>query len=266
MLLWPFVEFYFQARTKYQLHTPFVYELVQAVLEDRRRYYAFRDIEAIRQKMLASERMIERTDYGAGAQKKGQLVPLRKLVQWSASSARQGRRLFRLAHHFKPNNLLELGGSTCIGTMYLAAAARNAPFISLEGCPNTAAVAQSNLQLLDLKQVQIRVGPFESQLPAAIEALAPLGLVYLDGNHRLAPTMSYFEACLAHSNDQTVFVFDDMYWSREMMEAWKQIKAHPRVRLTVDFYDLSLVFINPGIKVQQHWKVVPPWWKPWKVF
>jgi hypothetical protein len=63
-----------------------------------------------------------------------------------------------------------------------------------------------------------------------------------------------------------VFVFDDMYWSREMMEAWKQIKAHPRVRLTVDFYDLSLVFINPGIKVQQHWKVVPQWWKPWKVF
>ena len=267
MLLWYFFRFYWQAVTKYQIHAPFAYALVEALLEDKRWYYAFGEIEALRKKMLQSDVRLVRTDYGTGAgHTDGKTVTLRSLVKGSASSPRQGRRLFRLAHYFQVQNILELGTSTGIGTMYLASAARKTRFISLEGCPNTAAVAQTNLELLHLDRVAVRVGPFESTLPVALQDLMPLGMVYLDGNHRLAPTLSYFEASLVYSQDQTVFIFDDIYWSAEMMAAWQQLKAHPRVRMTIDFFDFGLVFIDPAIKVQQHLKVVPLWWKPWIVF
>ena len=267
MLLWSFFRFYWQAVTRYQIHAPFAYALVEALLEDKRWYYAFGEIEALRKKMLQSDVRLLRTDYGTGAaHENGTTVALRSLVKGSASSPRQGRRLFRLAHYFKVQNILELGTSTGIGTMYLASAARKTRFISLEGCPNTAAVAQTNLELLHLDQVDVRVGPFESTLSKALQDLMPLGMVYLDGNHRLTPTLLYFEASLEYSQDQTVFIFDDIYWSDEMIAAWQQLKAHPRVRMTVDFFDFGLVFIDPAIKTQQHLKVVPLWWKPWKVF
>ena len=47
-----FPGFYLRAVTQYQLHSPFVFELVRAVLEDRRHYYAFDDIEQLRQRLL----------------------------------------------------------------------------------------------------------------------------------------------------------------------------------------------------------------------
>lgn len=50
-----FLNFYRQAATKYQLHSPFVFELANAVLEDTRWYYAFRDVEALRRRMLDSD-------------------------------------------------------------------------------------------------------------------------------------------------------------------------------------------------------------------
>lgn len=49
-----------------------------------------------------------------------------------------------------------------------------------------------------------------------------------------------------------------------MTEAWEAIKNHPKVTLTLDFFDLSLVFIRPNLREKQHFCVVPYYWKPWK--
>jgi hypothetical protein len=41
-----------------------------------------------------------------------------------------------------------------------------------------------------------------------------------------------------------VLVFDDIHWSRDMSEAWDAIKAHPEVTVTIDLYDMGLVFLR----------------------
>lgn len=162
--------------------------------------------------------------------------------------------------------MLELGTSLGIGTMYLASGARSAKMVSLEGCPDFANVAYANLDILKLRNVEITVGEFGTTLPSALAQLQMLDFVFFDGNHRLRPTMEYFETCLPFAHEKTVFVFDDAYWSQGMTQAWEQIKQHPRVTLTVDFFDLSLAFVNPDFREKQHFKVVPAAWKPWKVF
>ncbi len=259
-----FLRFYWGAVTKYQLHSPVVFDLAQALIHDRRWYYAFRDIEAIRKKMLQSAVILHFTDFGAG-QASGS-VPLRRVARRSASSGEQGRRLFRLANWAQPKSILELGTSVGIGTMYLASGARNARFITLEGAADCAAVAQSNLELLNLPNVEVRSGEFGTTMATALKDLAPVDLAYLDGNHRRAATLDYFEQCLALARENAIFIFDDVYWSEEMTVAWTEIQNHPQVTMTVDFFDLSLAFINPDFREKQHFRIVPYWWKPWKFF
>ncbi len=260
--LWQFIRFYSRAVTKYQLHSPFVFELAEAVLDNKSWYYAFRDIELIRNKMLNSQKVLQVRDFGTG---KDRREPLRTLARRAASSTRQGQQLFRLANWANPRTILELGASVGISAMYLKSGARSARLITLEGCPETAAVAQLNLELLAFSlPAEVLVGPFDHTLIPALEKLQIIDFVYLDGNHHQAPTLDYFETCLRYSNEKTIFVFDDAHWSADMEAAWAHIQQHPRVTLTVDFFDLSLAFINPAFQQKQHLSIVPSRWKIWK--
>lgn len=261
--------FYRRAQTKYQLHSPFIFGLADAVLEDRRLFYAYRDVEAVREAMRNSQTLLSVTDYGTGAGSQPgmeQTRALGQLVRRAASAPEQGRRLFRLVNWARPATMLELGTGAGVGAMYMAAAAREATFVSLEGSAALAGVARTNLELLGLKKAQIISGAFEKTLPEALSLLSSVDFIYIDGNHRSTPTLQYFEQCLPFAHDRTVFVFDDIHWSPDMSEAWRQLQAHPRTTLTVDLYDVALVFINPDFKEKQHLSVVPSRWKPWKVF
>lgn len=259
-----FLRFYSAAVTKYQLHSTFVYELAETVLENKHWYYAFRDVEVLRNKMLSSNIVLNLRDYGTGENQK---APLRKVVRRAASSTRQGRQLFRLANWANPSTMLELGSAVGIGSMYMISGAGAATMISLEGCPESAHVARTNLELLGFQEkVTIKTGPFDQTLQPALEQLGSIDFVFFDGNHRMAPTLEYFEKCLSFAQEKTIFVFDDTHWSAAMEAAWVQIQQHPRVTLTVDFFDLSLAFINPDFKEKQHLKIVPSRWKIWKFY
>ena len=265
-----FIRFYRSAETRYQVHSPFVFEWVDAVLEDERWYYAFEDIEAIRAKMLNSTVEVEVLQYHTASGDATPLrikQPLRQIARLSASAPAQGRRLFRLAQWLKPERMLELGTSLGIGTLYLGAAARKARFITLEGSEACTHVARANLGILGLNhQVEVVPGLFQDTLPAALITLGQVDMVFFDGHHRRVPTLEYLEAVLPYVHDRTVLVFDDIYWSPEMTAAWKQIRQHPRITLTVDCYDLAFAFVNPDFKAKQHLRVVPRAWKPWKIF
>ncbi len=262
-----FLRFYTAAVTKYQLHSPFVFEIAQIALDDNRWYYAFEHIELLRNRMLDSELLLNIMDYGAGGHSDGSpsqyTRKLSALVRQSASSSGQGQYLFRMINYFQPKTILELGTSVGISTMYMASAAHNARMISLEGSADCAHVARTNLDTLQLRHVELREGPFKDTLPKALEDLRQLDFVFLDGNHRMRPTLDYFEQCLAYAHDKTVFILDDIYHSDEMVRAWEAIKAHPRVLLSIDFFEASMVFINPDFKVKQHFSIVPYRWKPW---
>jgi predicted O-methyltransferase YrrM len=253
-----------------------VFDLANAVVEDRRFFYAFRDIERLREKMLSTNTRLEFQDFGAGS-KRGlttekpnpnniQTRTVASIVGNSGSSRSQSQRLFRLAHHIQPKKMLELGTSLGIGSMYLASAVGSAQFITLEGSPKCADVARLNLNTLKIKNVEVITGSFDKTLKPALLKLNTLDFVFLDGNHRLVPTLEYFEACLAHANDKTVFVLDDIFWSKEMTTAWETLKNHPKVTLSIAFSDISMVFINPDFLVKQHFEVVPKWQKPWKIY
>jgi predicted O-methyltransferase YrrM len=75
----------------------------------------------------------------------------------------------------------------------------------------------------------------------------PFEYVFLDGNHRKEPVLKYFNQLFPALANESVVVIDDINWSNEMQSAWRELKKDPRVQVSVDLYQLGLLFICPGL-------------------
>ncbi len=262
------LRFWAAAQTIHRVHSPLAFDWASAVLNDDRHYYAFDDIEALRHQIRTSPLSLEVDDYGAHPSPVRRRVPLRQLATRASSTALQGRWLFRTAQWARPERVLELGTCIGIGTAYLAAGAGSrAQVLSLEGCNACAQVARVHLEMLNLsEQVCIRSGPFVQTLPQALTTLGRLDLAFFDGHHRSTATLQYWEACLPYAHEKSIFIFDDVHHSADMTAAWRQIQSHPRVRLTIDCFELAFVFFDPAVRQRQHLRLVPTRYKPWQRF
>lgn len=261
-----FLRFYWQAQTKYTIHSPFVFSLIEEVIEDDRIYYAFNAFNHLRLLSEKDKTVVEVTDLGAGSKvDKTSSRSITSIAKNAVSPKWQCELLFRLVHHLQPKNRLELGTSIGISSLYQYLPLRKAPFYTLEGCPNIAKVAAKNFKKLKATQIRQLVGDFKHTLPKALQEMERLDYVFIDGNHQMKPTLSYFETCLKYSHNDTIFVFDDIYWSDEMLAAWEAIKAHSSVTLTIDLFFMGIVFLRSEQKEVQHFKIVPAKYKPWKM-
>lgn len=261
--LWRHLRYLWRAKTRYQIHSPYVYALADEVLDDRRYFYPYEELEDLREELKAMDAPIEKVEYGAGSSViDTRNATVAQIAKYNQSHPRVGQFLFRLVHWLKPSTLLELGTSFGITTGYQAYAAPQGHMITIEGCPHTAGMAIQTLEAMGLSQVEVRIGRFEEELSQALEELGRLDYAFIDGNHRREPTLAYFEACLPYVHNDSVLVFDDVRWSQEMHEAWEAIKAHERVTLTVEVFDVGLVFFRKEQAHRQHFDLIPSRYKP----
>jgi len=215
---------------------------------------------------LTNRTEIEVTDLGAGSKyTKSNRREIRQIAKTALSSATFCRRLFRITNHYKPGHILEMGTSLGISAAYLKKGALNANFTTLEGCPQIAKQAQQVFKRLKLENINMNVGDFKTTLPKTLDEMKQLGLVFFDGNHRKAPTLEYFEMAMRYADENSIFIFDDIYWSEEMIEAWNILKKDNRVSLSIDLFSMGILFFKKDFKEKQHYKLVPWWWKPWRM-
>jgi predicted O-methyltransferase YrrM len=250
-----FADYKVRAGNAHALHSPFVYDLYINVIRSTTPYYTYDAIEALRAKMLLSNTKISVDDFGTGSSKgTKQPLSLSYITSHYVKPKKYGQLLFRLVNYFKPRTILEIGTSLGITTLYLAFPEKTSKVITLEGSMETAAVAEENFKGLGVANIEVIRGEFSKTLPSALNKSAIVDFVYFDGNHRKEPTLDYFHQCLQKHNKQSVFIFDDIYWSREMAEAWHEIKKNESITLTIDLYSIGIVFFKKGIP-KQHFKL-----------
>jgi predicted O-methyltransferase YrrM len=113
-------------------------------------------------------------------------------------------------------------------------------------------MAKNTFKEIGLHNIEIIEGDFEQSLPKYLSTIKTVGVAYVDGNHRYAPTIQYFESLLKQSNDDSILIFDDIHWSAEMEQAWEEIKKHEAVTLTIDLFFIGLVFLRKAQKEKEH--------------
>jgi predicted O-methyltransferase YrrM len=243
------------SKSRHGTHSPFVYKLVDDVIYDFKIKVDYEPVEQQRKKLLNDAHLLTITDLGAGSHlNKNRKKAVKVIAKNALKTPRLAQLIYRLAQDNKPESLIELG--TCLGitTAYLAKAVPAAEVITIEGCPETAKVAHQNFIDLELENVELRVGNFDVLLPELIAEQEKLDFVYVDGNHRKDATLNYFKWCLPKVHEGSLLIFDDIYWSKGMKEAWEEIKQHPQVTVTIDLFWIGLVYFKKG-QAKEHFKI-----------
>jgi len=247
-----FVNYFLSAKYPKKEDIPFLSTLYHEVIASKKNYYIFDEIEALRGVLLRNHQKITVKDLGAGSRvDKSKIRKISSITKNTVNDAKTGQMLFRLVNFLQPKHVVELGTSLGINTLYLAKAAKNSSVYTLEGCPNTLSLARENFKQLNSKNITAIEGNIDTELKTLLEKLPQIDLVFFDANHRKKPTIDYFKACLPLAKQKSVFIFDDIYWSLEMKEAWQEIVLHPQVTLSIDFFELGIIFFRNDLPKKQ---------------
>lgn len=238
------------------VHSPFVFDFIINILNDRNQYPCFQKMEQLRKELLKDDSLLTVEDLGAGSRTGSQKQrTIKSIARHALKPKKFGQLLYRIVNYYQPEQLLELGTSLGITSAYLSSATKKGNLVSLEGAPAVAKAATNHFKKLDLKNIKVITGNFDNTLGPVLSDLKKVDFAFIDGNHRKEPTTRYFNALLPFCNDATILIFDDIHWSAEMEEAWETIKAHERVLLTIDLFFIGLVFFRKDFIVKQHFSI-----------
>ena len=243
------------------VHSPYLFEWVRMVMSDAHAYNIWKEIEDVRERMLMDERVLQVVDYGSGEamRRKGEAAKgregdkamrrVRDIAKGSLAKKKYAQMLFRLVnwlgHQLRDEKgglcIVELGTSLGVTTAYLASVDVDDRVYTYEGSGAIAEVARQNWKVLGLNNIECLEGEI------SIEDLAKLDRVdvaFVDANHTREATLSYFDVLATKTHAKSVLVVDDIHYSREMEEAWREICRDSRVTSTIDLYQMGLVFFD----------------------
>lgn len=249
-----YLKFLWNSKNEHAVHSPFVFDLVTkcfydskskpdpSVSEQAKQYQVLKEY---RNSLLENKNTIEVTDFGAGSKVfKSNTREIAKIAKTAGISRKRAELLFRITNYFQPSTILEIGSSLGLATSALALGNSKASITTLEGCPKTANQCQLQLQKFNINNVNLVIAEFSEYFKTQNPIPNTQHLIYYDGNHSKKATLEYFELLLPTITNESIWIFDDIHWSKEMEEAWKIIKTHPKVTVTIDTFQWGLVFFR----------------------
>jgi predicted O-methyltransferase YrrM len=238
------------------IHSPFIYELVTKVINDKRHYPEYDLVEALRKELLEDKTILTIEDYGAGsAVQKSNRRTIASIAKNSAKPAKFGQLLFRMVKYYQPKNIIELGTSLGITTAYLSAGNPEGQIKTLEGASQVAGIAKRNFNKVHAGNIQVVEGKFDDTLPEILGKIQVVDLAFIDGNHTRVPTLHYFSQLLPKIQNDSMLIFDDIHWSSEMEKSWEEIKQHSSIRCTIDLFFIGIVVFRHEFREKQHFTI-----------
>lgn len=248
-----YINYRLTAYTEHDLHSPFLYDFYMELIKNE---YSFGDFDAlnfIRKKLLANNQSLEITDFGAGSKKlSSNKREIKQIAKHGIAQKKQAEFLYKLSNKFNPKNVIELGTSIGLTSLYFSKAIPKSTIYSIEGCSSIYQFSKQLFEEQKIKNIHLINGNFNIELPKLLNELESIDLLYIDGNHAYEPTMQYFNLALEKKNANSIFIFDDIYWSDDMEKAWKEICAHPEVKLSLDLFQFGIVFFRTEHKAKEH--------------
>jgi predicted O-methyltransferase YrrM len=223
------------------IHSPFLFRLIQECFNESPKTDSLDRALAYRESQLSSQETVNYSSAGANevGEKKEKI---QKLARKSSVNNKYGILLYKLVRYFSPDEILEFGTSIGISTAFLCSAKHEGcKIVSVEACKNTSEYAKRMLNKAGFTGVETVNERIEEYI---VSQKSSPDLVYIDANHTFKGTMDIFQYLLKNVNNNSVLIFDDIYWSKEMVRIWKYIKQHSSVTMTIDLFRFGLVFVD----------------------
>lgn len=232
-----------KSKSIYSIHSPFLFHWVNEIFLNENDFEDFYQIAEKRSWFAKDKRKIKVKDLGAGSKvMKGPERKIADIYRYNVKKEKYGKYLYRIAENLNAKKVLEFGTSLGVSTAYLAKGNSQREVWTVEACPNILKEAQTFWKHLGLNNVKAFNVSFEDFLEAFKTLPDTFDIIYLDGNHQLAPTLAYLEALTPFLNEGGVVIMDDINWSNEMREAWAYAKNMEEFTLCLELLDWGVLF------------------------
>ncbi|MFM7511571.1 MAG: O-methyltransferase [Bacteroidota bacterium] len=238
------------------IHSPFVFDFLKNVLQDKSFYKEYIPWNTWRKEMLSNERVLSVSEIGAGSRRGNSTsCTIASLAKTAAKRPITAKLFFRMARYYKPKTILELGTSIGLSTSFFSLACPLASVHTIEGVASIAEVAKQNFSNWNCPNIKLRVGNLDHVLVDLLEKMDSPDLVFMDGNHQEEATKRYFLQLLPFLSKESILIIDDIRWSQEMENAWSYIQLHEQVRMTIDFFQFGVVLFSPAFLEKSHFRI-----------
>ncbi|MBV1924853.1 MAG: class I SAM-dependent methyltransferase [Flavobacteriaceae bacterium] len=244
--MWYQVRSYFlfllKSSNQHGIHSPFVYDFVTKCVYDKSIDTSYRTLKNIRKKLLQNNKSISITDFGAGSRVfKSNERKISSIAKNAGITYKRQKLLFRISRYFQSKRILEFGTSVGLATSAMALS-NESKVDTVEGCKNTSDVAQSIFSEYNLDNINLHTSTFEDFISTTNSEA--YDLIYVDGNHNKEKTLEYFNYLLHKVTNNSIIIFDDIYWSPQMNEAWLEICQNNKVTVSIDMFYWGLIFFR----------------------
>jgi len=223
-------------RKGHGVHSPFVYNLITKVIEEKTPYYVFEDIESFRKELLHCEN------------------PINTLTAEETQSKNYGALLFRLVNFFKCRTVLQIGSSTGLMSLYLALPLRmSCNCYALEERTGLLESVRFFSEKHSLKNLHLMEGAYEESLKLLSSEIPSFDFIFINAKGDSEKTGEAFHLIENFIASETVMVIDRIRRDNAMKKLWKEIKNRSNVIQTIDLFSLGLVFFNTRLH-KQHYK------------
>jgi len=239
---WQYLEFLKNSKNRHGVHSPFVFDFIENVLKKKPRIN--KAIESLRKSLQNNQKFIHIMDLGMGKDRKRRIS---NIATTSLKNNKEARLISRILCYYQITKAIELGSSLGITTAYMAVSNPEITIDSIEGSEQILTVAQKNWEELGLTNITGHLGNFDDALPQLIQNNKKT-LYFIDGNHHEQATIKYFEMIIDQITEESIIIFDDIHWSKSMENAWQRIIKDQRVPLSIDLFEMGIVFYLPRLK------------------
>ena len=238
------VKHYLKKTTRKDIKSTFLSDLLDATINSPTSFYAFDKINAQRQNLAQNRSLVDEIDFGQKSRLKNKQRTVNSIYKSSSISTKNGELLFKIINHLKSQSIIELG--TCLGvsTMYFASPNKQNKVYTFEGNTARSKIARNTFKQLKLQNIELLEGDIDITLSSKIQELETIDFVFFDANHSYEATLKYYELLKPLHNANTLFVFDDIYWSTGMTQAWNEINSDKTNTITISSSSMGFVFFK----------------------
>ena len=238
------------------IHSPSLFYFVRMILYDKNQYYAWQDIERSRKNLLSNSNYVQLEDFGVGKYTRRRISTI---AQTSLASPKKAQILFRTIEYICQQqslvgnrlNVVELGTSLGITTAYLASQSQNNRVLTFEGSEELIRIAKNVWNKIGINNIVPISGDIDLTLESSLNKELgdeQIDFVFIDANHTYEATMRYWKLLVNRAKETSIFVMDDIRYSKQMNQAWRDICQSEKVTSALDFGDFGMLIFNPYLK------------------
>jgi hypothetical protein len=246
--------FLLKSKGRHGIHSPFVFDFVDSCLTTKMDKNFLNSRKNWLHHLKKDREQFKITDLGVGSKQLGKTRSVAGLAKKSSSNGLYGEILWKIAHYYKPELLLELGTSIGTGSIHLKSGNPNSHLITVEGCDAILSKALQQFDYWNLSGITTIRSSFNDFIK--LPSIGKYDLIFIDGNHSGKATLNYINSLFEHTHSNTAFILDDIRWSDDMWNCWNELVNDDRFHVSIDLGRMGILWRREE-QTKEHFAIRP---------